>query len=442
MFRLNKFTKKLILATTISSSLAMGSFTYGHAADGASEMEDKFFAAVFDDPANLLLNFKLAGAQLDNDNIKGAIGTLERILTLSPENNQAQFLLGTANLRIGNTAEARRMFIILLANPNATTTEREQAQAALNNLNSISKRFTISGVLMVGGGIADNPEGGSVGNLTEAGPGGSISSGFSKKATHEEFTTVSGNVNLAMKLESQRKETLNIGFSSSSKDFAQYNAGDLATLGMNVRYGRAFEKGMLNTTLSSNRVHIDDKHYLNGYSANVSYSQTFFERWNGNVTATVGRNVFKEDHSSTAGEKTAKSGGINLRLARAFSSFQLGGKYGYNTSRATVKSNSKKTHSGGVFASTNYIPGITTLSLDVAHTDFSAADASYNRDEKRKDRTQSVGINYIIGLSSLNVPIGNEPRINLASKYSKTKSNIANFTKYSGEMSMTLIKPF
>lgn len=433
--------KKILMASALSLSFAAGSMPSAFAMS-PSEAEDKFFAAVFEDPANLLLNFKLAGAQLENDNVKGAIGTLERILTLSPDNNQAQFLLGSANLRIGNTAEARRMFNLLLENPKATPTERREAEKTLNMLDSLTQRFTISGALTVGGGIADNPEGGSASNLTEVGPGGGVSSGFSKEANHEEFATASANINLAFKMESQREESLNLGFSTSHKDFAQYNAGDLATYGMNLRYGRAFEKGMLNAMVNMNRVQIDDKHYLNGYTANVSYSQTMFQRWNGNVAVTAGRNVFKEDHTAGAGEKTAKSGGINLRLARAFEKFQLGGKLGYSTSRATVKNNSKDTVSTGLFASSNFFPGITTVTYDINHTDFSAPDNAYNADEKRQDRTHTLGVNYMLGLSSMNAPVGNEARVSLASKYGKTKSNIANFTKYSGEVSMTFIKPF
>ena len=54
--------------------------------------EDEAFAAVFENPADLLLNFRLASAQIRNGNLKGAVATLERILTLSPDNSQAQSL--------------------------------------------------------------------------------------------------------------------------------------------------------------------------------------------------------------------------------------------------------------------------------------------------------------------------------------------------------------
>ena len=78
--------------------------------------EDEAFAAVFENPADLLLNFRLASAQIRNGNLKGAVATLERILTLSPDNSQAQSLLAGAQFRLGNTAESRRFAELLLAN--------------------------------------------------------------------------------------------------------------------------------------------------------------------------------------------------------------------------------------------------------------------------------------------------------------------------------------
>lgn len=416
------------------------------AADDASSLEDKYFEAVFADPTNLILNFKLAGAQLENGNIKGAIGTLERVLTLSPNNNQAQFLIASAHLQIGNTAEARRMFTLLIENPDASEVEVNQARGILAGLDRQSRMFNISGSLSAGAGLADNPEGGSQGNLSEV--SGSIvasSASFTKRALTEEFTTAGAAVNFQRKLESQNAESVMVSLSTSTKDFAHYNAGDLATVGLSARYLRGVEstfgKGMLNTSISTSRVHIDDKHYLNSYGINGGYSQTIYDRWNANVNLGVNRSVFKKSFSATSSLKTARNTTAGLRLARAFKNVQLGGKYSFASSMATAKYNSKKTHSAGVFASTNIFPGITTLGLDVSHADHKEAETIYS-DEKRKDRTQTVNMSYVLGLSSLNAPVGNEARLSIASKYGKTKSNIANFTKYAGEISMNFIKPF
>ena len=47
----------------------------------------------------------------------------------------------------------------------------------------------------------------------------------------------------------------------------------------------------------------------------------------------------------------------------------------------------------------------------------------------------------MLGLQSWNQPNGEEPYVNLTSSYAKTKSNIANFTKYSGEVGITINHP-
>lgn len=431
---------------TVCAAMTAGFTSSAIAAGDASALEDQYFEAVFEDPTNLLMNFKLAGAQLSNGNIKGAIGTLERVLTLSPGNNEAQFLIASAHLQIGNTAEARRMFTLVVENPTATDLEKREATKQLVNLDKLSQRYFISGTVNAGVGFADNPEGGSVSNLSEvSGDVLADSASFTKRARTEEFATASANINIQQKLESQNDESVVVSLSTSTKEFANYNAGDLATLGLSARYMRTLEsdfgKGMLNTGLSTSRVHIDDKHYLNSYGATASYSQTIYQRWNANVNAGVNRSVFKKSFSAATSLKTALNKNIGVRFARAYKNFQLGAKLGYATSKATANFNSKKTNSAGLFVSTNIIPGITTFGLDLNHSDHKAAEVVYS-DEKRQDRTQSASITYVLGLSSFSAPVGNEARMTISSKYGKTKSNIANFTKYAGEISLGFLKPF
>ena len=48
----------------------------------------------------------------------------------------------------------------------------------------------------------------------------------------------------------------------------------------------------------------------------------------------------------------------------------------------------------------------------------------------------------MIGLSTLGAPNGTEPYVNFSGKYASAKSNIANFTKYSGDASLTYTQPF
>ena len=407
----------------------------------ASDLESRIFEQVFKDPTNMLLNFKLAGAQLQNGNVKGAIGTLERVLTLDPENNEAQFLLANAHIRLGNNVDARRMLGLLLENPNASDVERQQAEIILANLDRQLKRFFITGSVSAGAGIADNPEGGSIGNIALGSD--IIGEVEDKRANTEDYLTTAANVNFTTKLESQRDETISVGLATSLKDYGQYDAGDLTILSANTRYMRGLEKGMMAATLNTARIHVGDKHYLSSYGAQFNYSQTFFDRWNANTNLGATRSVFKNSFSDSGSnsEKTSLKTEASIRLARAFQKFQLGGTFKFANTDAMDDKNSKENLGLSGFVSANVLPGITTVTYDIDHTDHKAADVFYSVN-KRQDRRHTLGISHVMGLTSFNLPVGNEPRLSLTANYGKTKSNIANFSKYSGDMALTLTKPF
>jgi tetratricopeptide (TPR) repeat protein len=107
------------------------------------------------------LNFQLASIQLKNGNLKEAAGTLERILILLPSNAEAQSLLGAVQLRLGNKPEAERLSQLVLANAGATPAQKADAQQIIQRIEDEKKAYNFTGFVAVGGGIADNPEGGS-----------------------------------------------------------------------------------------------------------------------------------------------------------------------------------------------------------------------------------------------------------------------------------------
>lgn len=416
------------------------------ATDNKTALEDTYFEAVFQDPTNLLMNFRLAGAQLDNGNIKGAIGTLERVLVLSPNNNQAQFLIGMAHLQIGNRAESQRMLTLLLDNPDASDAEREKAQAVLAGLKQQQRPFKVSGVFSFGRGVFDNPAGGSVGNLSQV--NGNIitnSNSFSKRDTTEEFNTASMQINLNHKLESQYDENLIFSLSASGRDFINYDDGDSVNLGVSTRYLRGFENAFgpasVNAGVSLSRVDVSSRHYLSNYGTSLTASQIFNNRWNAALSLGLNRLIFQKSFSANTGLKTAvnKSGGV--QIARLFKTLQLGGRYNYVSSDAKADYNSKQIQSAGVFASTNILPGLISAGVDFTKTQHEAPELIYGN-EARQDRTRSIRLSYLFGLESFGTPIGNEGRINIVGRYGKTKSNIVNFTKNSAEVSVNFIKPF
>ena len=110
---------------------------------------------------------------------------------------------------------------------------------------------------------------------------------------------------------------------------------------------------------------------------------------------------------------------------------------------AVAATNAKTTRSVGVSATSLLLPGVSTVRLGASSDAFRAVDTTYTAAPfyKRKDGATSVRVTYLLGLTSLDQPNGDEPYLNVTGTYTKTKSNIANFSKYSGELGLTINQP-
>ena len=418
-------------------SLCLLPFSQAMAQDVSSITEEEAFEAVFADPGNILLNFQLASIQLKNGNIKEASGTLERILILLPSNAEAQSLLAAVQLRLGNKPEAERLSNLILENEGATAQQKQEATAIIAQIENDRNAYNFTGFVSIGSGISDNPEGGSRGNLAEE-AGGVVT----KRANAEEFTTANININLKRRLISQLPQDINLSLNLLTKDFATYNAGDLSTFGLTALYSDTFQNGILRTSLGSNRIHINDRHYMNSYDGRVTYLRSF----DGGLTASIGasltRQVLKYQTSSSDTDKTGNTKGATAGIAKSMTLGRLSLDARHATSRAKVMTNAKKTNGIALGFSSQKLGGVASVTLDYAEDKYRAAfDGIYN-DKKRADKTSSVRASYLMGLETFSVPNGNEAYVQFAAKYGSTKSNIANFSKLSGEASITISKPF
>ena len=73
---------------------------------------------------------------------------------------------------------------------------------------------------------------------------------------------------------------------------------------------------------------------------------------------------------------------------------------------------------------------------------YGGPDSRYSSTVSRRDFTNTVFGSYSMGLGQLIPGLEQPPRISLTAQYGKTKSNIANFSKYAGEVQIQLIQPF
>lgn len=404
--------------------------------------EDKAFEAVFKDPGNVLLNFTLVAAQLRNNHFKEAAGTLERILILLPDEPRAQMLLATVQLNLGNRPEAERLAKKVVDNPQANDAQKSEAELLIARLADERRLFDFSGNAAIGFGIADNPIGGSLSNLAQPKVGGDFGVN-SKRATAEEFSTASVTVNLKRNLVAQMPRYLSIVGTLYTRDYATYQDGDLMTAGLTTQYSQNTQSGRYSASLGATAVNVGDQPYQNTYQLRLGYDHFFKNGVSLSVGATGARKVFKTFDTTTNTQKTGNTHTANANLAFLYEDTRFAIDTAITDVNAAEGKNEKNNYTAGLSATTLLLPGTTTARLGIARDNYRVLDTTYTNSPyyKRKDTTNSLRVTYLLGLDSLDQPNGTEPYVDLTGTYSKTKSNIANFSKYSGEFSLTLNHP-
>jgi hypothetical protein len=345
-------------------------------------------------------------------------------------------LLASVQLRLGNKPESERLSKLILENDTASAIQKQEASAIIKQIEDEKSAYNFTGFASVGTGIADNPEGGSRENKAEGG------GTFSKRANAEEFTTANVNINLKRRLISQLPQDVTLSLNLSTRDYATYEAGDLSTVGLTALYSDTFQSGLLRTSIGMNRIHIDDRHYMNSYDGRVTFIRGFANGISGTFGASLTRQVLKEADDGSGTDKTGNTKGLSAGVAKVFGIGRLSLDARTSSSRATDMKNAKTSNGVALSLSSQYFPGVTSLALDYAQDKYRALDTVYSTTKKRADKTTSLRASYLFGLETFGPPNGNEAYMQLAAKYASTKSNIANFQKLSGEASLSISKPF
>lgn len=401
--------------------------------------EDEAFAAVFENPGDLILNFQLVISQLRQQNIKGAVATLERILALSQNNSQAQALLAGAQFRLGNLAEARRMAEILLLNPAATETQKTEIRDLLSLIDNAEKSYNITGVVTLGGGVVDNPEGGSIGNRSITG------FEYTKRANAHSFLTSSAALNITGNLVSQLPESLSFGVTASGRDMEGYALGDITSLGVNSRYLKTFADRQLIFLGTYLNTSIDDRTYLDTFSLQVTDTFIPSPDWALATTARISRSSFHDSFDPNLARKPSDKNGTSIslsgRVLRSFRRYQMAMTLNAAEDDRRKDYHAKTSRGVGVELSRQVFGGIASIGLDHETAEHKAADPSFQH-RQRKDEISTLTAGFAIGLKSSLPGLDQPPRLRFSVNYSKTRSNIDEFSKYSGEALVLLVQPF
>ena len=153
--------------------------------------------------------------------------------------------------------------------------------------------------------------------------------------------------------------------------------------------------------------------------------------------------MFKTFDSTTNTLKTGNTHTISGSVGKLIGETRFLLDMAVSDVNATVATNAKTTRTVGLSATSLLLPGVSTVRLGASQDSFRGLDKTYTTTPfyKRKDSSTSVRVTYLLGLTSFGQPNGSEPYLNISGTYAKTKSNIVNFSKYSGELGLTVNQP-
>lgn len=207
---------------------------------------------VFDDPANLELNFALFQQQMATGDLDGASSTLERVLLVDPRSKLAKMLMADVSLRKGDFVIARNILGNLLAEEDTPDEMAERAEALLAQVDAQLDPTKIQTRMALEYGNTENAFGRANSDeilflnlpITNNTPNRS-----------DDYLTYNIGIDLVRELNQQTPTLLEAGISVNGRDTSHRDLSDVRTLSANLSLTRlAAVKLSGGTFASSTRV--------------------------------------------------------------------------------------------------------------------------------------------------------------------------------------------
>ena len=94
----------------------------------------ELMAALFEDPTNLELNFRVMQAQIATGNLEGAEATLERVLYIDPDSTIARILMADIQIQLGKFISAKRILDEIIENKDSPPQTVERAKELVGQI--------------------------------------------------------------------------------------------------------------------------------------------------------------------------------------------------------------------------------------------------------------------------------------------------------------------
>lgn len=405
---------------------------------------DALFEEVYKNPQSIPLNLQLALAQLQIGNLKAASATLERILEINPQEPQARLLLAQVESRLGNSVESKTFYQDVIDNPNASSLQKEAAQAELALLLESEKVWKYSGLIQAGIGRSLNPLS-SPRYLTITGfdvLNPSYNPGYA--TTYMYY----GSFSFERNLQTQSNDSLLASFSTYGQRYINSNPDvnySLANLGVNTATF-AYQSGAITDRFTiawnSSETTLGNKGYMNSNWGTASYQTALGDNGLVNAGFNYGYNnqLQGQNYSGSSSRSNWMTGfalnGKYFMSANWLAEVNLSHyKYQATTSYESYAMNYE-------LASLSYMSSYGTLGIFASNVSNQYADVDPISNLQRQIQTASYGASYAVALPTFTKPERKDLALTLSYQQGRANSNVQTYNTQTRQYMAILSKGF
>ena len=421
-----------IIAATIAPS-----FSFAQTEESSTEnTEDQglslgqLMVQLFQNPADLELNFKVMQAQIAEGNLEGAEATLERVLFIDPESTIARVLLADIQIQLGKFISAKRILDDLIQDEDTPDQTRQRAEGLAQQIEEGLDTTVISGGYSFYAGQTENAFGRSKDDEILL---LNLPLENTTKDKSDQFYGYRAYLSIAEELDYQTPTQISAGISFSGRDTHDPARSDVESLSVNFSLLRA-DDYRLNIGGFGSYTDVGKQDFNKSLGLFAGITKPFLDGAALNATFSAARNIyFPFEGVANNDGKSNRSFTLRSDITQStrFGFAKLGLIGGINNAQDRVHDfQFEKVELVG-YAANDYVSVNTSLSRQ--WTRYDIAD-TFISSERQKTTINELALNFryldvvdIYGVSHV-------PYINLS--VSDTESNIPNYRRDGAEFSI------
>ena len=385
---------------------------------------------LFQNPADLELNFQVMQAQITEGNLEGAEATLERVLFIDPESTIARVLLADIQIQLGKFISAKRILDDLIEDEQTPEQTRQRALGLAEQIEAGLDTTVISGGYSFYAGQTENAFGRSKDDEILL---LNLPLENTTKDKSDQFYGYRTYLSIAEELDYQTPTQVSAGISFSGRDTHDPARSDVESLSVNISLLRADEYRM-NIGAFGSYTDVGKQDFNKSLGVFAGITKPFANIASVNATFSAVRNIYFPFAGVANNDgKSNRSFTLRTDMTRStgFGFVKLGLSGGINNAQDRVNDfQFEKTELVG-YAANDYVS--INASLSRQWTRYDIAD-TFISSERQKTTINELALNFryldvvdIYGISHV-------PYINLS--VSDTESNIPNYRRDGAEFSV------